>query len=708
LRTSFTAEPVADWKNIAFGTGYSPREIDNFEKDFAINKWVDKRLQNYVKNDLGTPKDPVRDLADQGITHIQGLGDRFATIDLNDRGLSVISNIRKGEKLPAEGYATTNAGKEWEFQSDWDIDDLHLKEWSDLNPTRFKNDVGLQKALAKDPNARIFAINTSMPTNLGFDHLIDELSAAVRSDSNLPQQLRITTKDLERMTVPDAVRLVSKINKYRADLAEKATVKNLGEFRQNFPALKTYEDGKAWHELKLPDTMRELPEGYEMVQTKNAYGNPVHAIWDKTNGQWVTGTTKLPEHAMEDYSNKQNRDILDKALKEEGELMGHCVSRYTDDVVNGNSRIFTLRDAKGKPHVTIETNPAKGIEETDESRTDYHDVAQIKGKGNGEVSPKYRAEVIDFLNNAYPHTKLLDVEDLRNINAVDMNASRIGKGARIVNAIKAADPDLPRFISQEEFDALASQHYVEKPPEGHKDGGYIQKFDKGGLAKSPQPGVIPSSFPPITGSQRDMIEDQLFNAQALNISDPAYMEGVKEIKTNVPYPTKLPEYASNGTASAFVDRKNPSIVNTTGDFYGNMKLTPHVLGHEASHTQETLRPQSQMSIYNKLKQELMQQTIENNFQKARDKYPEFRQSGYYDKNDIPFDERLADFAGNEASLPKGRRLVDTPFGKEVFNTPALQNYYHAAVRPMEQKMMPQDEVSPMDLLRMKFELMMRK
>ena len=205
-----------------------------------------------------------------------------------------------------------------------------------------------------------------------------------------------------------------------------------------------------------------------------------------------------------------------------------------------------------------------------------------------------------------------------------------------------------------------------------------------------------------------MIEDQLFNAQALNISDPAYMEGVKEIKTNVPYPTKLPEYASNGTASAFVDRKNPSIVNTTGDFYGNMKLTPHVLGHEASHTQEALRPQSQMSIYNKLKQELMQQTIENNFQKARSKYPEFRQSGYYDKNDIPFHERLADFAGNEASLPKGQRLVDTSYGKEIFNTPELQNYYHAAVRPMEQKMMPQDEVSPMDLLRMKFELMMRK
>ena len=35
--------------------------------------------------------------------------------------------------------------------------------------------------------------------------------------------------------------------------------------------------------------------------------------------------------------------------------MGHCVGGYCDDVASGQSNIYSLRDAKGKPSVTIET-----------------------------------------------------------------------------------------------------------------------------------------------------------------------------------------------------------------------------------------------------------------------------------------------------------------------------------------------------------------
>jgi hypothetical protein len=51
------------------------------------------------------------------------------------------------------------------------------------------------------------------------------------------------------------------------------------------------------------------------------------------------------------------RGLLGDALKYEGDTMGHCVGGYCDDVVEGRSRIFSLRDAKGEPHVTIETEP---------------------------------------------------------------------------------------------------------------------------------------------------------------------------------------------------------------------------------------------------------------------------------------------------------------------------------------------------------------
>jgi hypothetical protein len=48
---------------------------------------------------------------------------------------------------------------------------------------------------------------------------------------------------------------------------------------------------------------------------------------------------------------------LADALKYEGDTMGHCVGGYAPDVIEGRSRIFSLRDAKNEPHVTVETRP---------------------------------------------------------------------------------------------------------------------------------------------------------------------------------------------------------------------------------------------------------------------------------------------------------------------------------------------------------------
>jgi len=424
------------WEEMANRIGYSPEQQQKMLATQTLNQWVDKRLKNYIKNDLGTPKDPVRNLADQGITHMNDLGEGYEQLDPTMTNVfKILGDVREERGHPREGLATTNAGKEWEFKTDWGLDPVKIKDalhrlHPDEHPS-VEEWKGLQKALEKDPEAETNRYQTL--SNFGFDHLTDELRNAVDSTTDLPQHLRLSTKDLERMTVPDAVRHVAKINKYRADLAEKATVENLGAFRQNFPALKTYDNGMAWHELREPDVHDD--------QAKNI-------------------------------------EILDKALKEEGELMGHCVGGYTDDVVDGSSRIFTLRDAKGKPHVTIETQPTTGLEESDLPFSDHHDVAQIKGKGNKEVSPKYHAEVIDFLNNVKPHVKLHDVNDLWNIGAVDTSRMKEMAGGKEIDAnVRAAVPNLPRFISRDLWDQLINQHYIKKPIQGHKRGGHIKSLE---------------------------------------------------------------------------------------------------------------------------------------------------------------------------------------------------------------------------------------
>jgi len=51
--------------------------LDEAKGEAAIDKWVDSNLTNYVKKQMGTADDPVRKLAEQGITHKPALLDEY-------------------------------------------------------------------------------------------------------------------------------------------------------------------------------------------------------------------------------------------------------------------------------------------------------------------------------------------------------------------------------------------------------------------------------------------------------------------------------------------------------------------------------------------------------------------------------------------------------------------------------------------------------
>jgi len=67
--------------------------------------------------------------------------------------------------------------------------------------------------------------------------------------------------------------------------------------------------------------------------------------------------------------------IGESAYKREGFLMAHCVASY----YGSSKEIYSLRDSKNMPHCTMEKDQ------------------QIKGKGNGSISPKYIGYVVAFL-----------------------------------------------------------------------------------------------------------------------------------------------------------------------------------------------------------------------------------------------------------------------------------------------------------------------
>ena len=64
------------------------------------------------------------------------------------------------------------------------------------------------------------------------------------------------------------------------------------------------------------------------------------------------------------------------AFEREGYLMRHCAGSYAD---RKNTEVFSLRDKNNMPHATMEKDK------------------QVKGKGNGDIHPKYVDYVVKFL-----------------------------------------------------------------------------------------------------------------------------------------------------------------------------------------------------------------------------------------------------------------------------------------------------------------------
>ena len=325
--------------------------------------------------------------------------------------------------------------------------------------------------------------------DLGFPHLIDELSNALNPASGLPRNLQLTPEAVKNMSMEKAVRLVSDINAHRAaqkieanrKLAEQASI--VREYAENNPR------GLRWVELKAGD----LPEGWKVAEKA---GNTNYPYQDP-EGIWRTAQEAPHVAALADQ------------LKYEGDTMGHCVGGYCDDVLSGRSRIFSLRDAKGEPHVTVEVRPpseklpnppddvyamaSKQAEEAQKSFANsayapswgelvydspaYREwlagykpppsIAQIKGKQNRAPNPEYLPFVQDFVRNSPLGGQWGDVGDLHNTGL-----QRAGWSKEVLEQLKNYGIPAPEYGTIEEINAALNALNKAK---GFAHGGSVQK-----------------------------------------------------------------------------------------------------------------------------------------------------------------------------------------------------------------------------------------
>ena len=104
--------------------------------------------------------------------------------------------------------------------------------------------------------------------------------------------------------------------------------------------------------------------------------------------------------------------IMKSVLNREGETMQNCVKGYDpEDMAETGTRIFSLRDPAGNPHVNIEVKPDnKGGQQ----------IKQILGKQNSEPIDAYKPYTQDFGLNPIHGEPYSKIDDFENAGLLDV------------------------------------------------------------------------------------------------------------------------------------------------------------------------------------------------------------------------------------------------------------------------------------------------
>jgi len=354
-------------------------DLKRYRESKALDAWVDSNLKNYVKKQMGTPEDPVRALHEQGISHLPE--------DLQNPAMmwtpEELARDRKMQGFPEEGVAVNPTAQMWEQMSDQAIiptrageiqeypalmekrakalekyqeyeRQLDDKLVSYLRKKDFKDDdiVSLlkmrseekanilgDKKLGKlfrevppypaneqfmresstqnpwlskvDPNTPVYSGDIS---GLGFDHVLDVLREDVAAGRIRPEQLnKVSMEQAVRRTYEYDQELAKKMNEARTTS------------RAELPVYKDYPEGFKWIQLTRPGDFAD--ESKAMGHSVKGYEPPEgHPDWTKGSGDSGSSSYGLGGW---------------------------------DAIKSGQAKVYSLVDAKGEPHVTIEVGKGK-------------------------------------------------------------------------------------------------------------------------------------------------------------------------------------------------------------------------------------------------------------------------------------------------------------------------------------------------------------
>lgn len=369
------------------------------EHGSAVNTWLDKQMRNYLTKEYGSTTDPMLQVEKEGLLHLtpQQLEEKTQWISEPDNVAAAHAKLTNEPLTPWGRLAAENIYTEplWRQAVRWNPE-KPMPEW-------------MGKA---DPNTPMHNLEYGDTGELG--HIVDYLEAASSAHRNLvyaggPDELAKMVA--ERVANPDWGRALEMHNAGLMLLPEQIAKTSVAD-----AARKT----NAWNKLLE-----------EKMNNANAGG---------LNNTAVLPHKDYPEQGMRWVQlGGDDKDALSAALNAEGTSMGHCVGGYCDDVTDRGVKIYSLRDAKNNPHVTIEVSPEnkmdpyrwyewqpieakralrdrvwpanvddKLIKDLIKDSPEYQEymaqpvrdsVQQIKGKQNAAPVAQYRPFVQDFIRS---------------------------------------------------------------------------------------------------------------------------------------------------------------------------------------------------------------------------------------------------------------------------------------------------------------------
>lgn len=224
--------------------------------------------------------------------------------------------------------------------------------------------------------------------DLGFDHVIDVIRQDVAAGRIRPEQLN-------KLSMDQAIQRTAEFNAEQAKKMQETAIKNT----EGMPVHKEYPEGYKWIELapakeKKVYTAETLPEGYTLEKNNDGFYT-VHN-WNVGMTPTTDSFSRSPEESIKKFNEFMQRKghdpELQRALTYEGDTMGHCVGGYCPDVLEGRTRIFSLRDPRGEPHVTVEVQPQPHPIGTSRTGDNFPEFSSFEYSGRHSYEGPYKPD----------------------------------------------------------------------------------------------------------------------------------------------------------------------------------------------------------------------------------------------------------------------------------------------------------------------------